>query len=114
MELPIGLEPTTCSVPNLLYRESDRSLARKMYGKIFKAFDIRTKHFALYSGPERVPEEINQWEFVSYLTNKKFYARKFKSPDAFITYLNNRSVPESDLDGYAEIRELSKTNRSKI
>ena len=103
-----------CSVPNLLYRETERSLARKMYGKIFRAFDIRTKHFAIYSGSERVPEKINQWEFVSLLTNKKFYARKFKSLDAFITYTNKAPDIESDLDAYVEIHELRITNRSKI
>jgi len=105
------------SVPHLLYHQPDRGVAQSMYMRIIGSFDIITDHFALYNGPERVPEEINRWEFVTLMTNRKFYTSKFETLESFVSYL--ASDPLVGIDAFkkeplVEICELSFKNLSRV
>ena len=97
------------SVPFLLYNELNRAKAQLMYQNVLRSFKIVTDHFAIYDGELRVPEEINKWEFISLLTNGKFYKDKpFKDLHSFMATRFPASVAAvSEKDPYVELQELS-------
>lgn len=104
------------SIPHLLYHQVDRGVAQSMYRRIIKSFDIVVDHYAIYNGPERVPEEISRWEFVSLLTNHKFYTSKFQDLDSFLSFITDKSIPvtSTSKDPVVEIKELSFKNLSRV
>ncbi len=98
------------SIPRLLYHENNRIKSSEVYSKIIKSFNIEVPHYSIYNGKLNVSEEINRYEFIKILTNKKLYSRRFKSLKECSRHFET-TFDENDA-GFSELKELSFVNLS--
>lgn len=104
------------SIPHLLYNELNRSLAQRMYRSVLRSFKIVTDHFVIYDGELRDPAMINRWEFVSLLTNNKFYKEKpYKDLKSFMaTTFPEDHTCVSENPAHVILQELSFKTLSSV